>query len=177
MQVLLQLASAHHCLLLRLGMLKGDEQQLVTACGPGSSLYALLASPKVFLAGVGVTKDAQLLADQYGFTVRGVLELAPLALRKGAGLRTLCRSVLARELPKVHSIRCGDWLAQPLSAEQVKYAALDAEAGRQLLEKLSGCGAESDPELLRQRCAQFSKSISPKTSSVANAGRQTNQMG
>ena len=165
MQVLLQLASAHHCLLLRLGMLKGDEQQLDTACGPDSSLYALLASPEVFLAGVGVTKDAQLLADQYGFTVRGVLELAPLALQKGAGLRTLCRSILARELPKVHSIRCGDWLAQPLSAEQVKYAALDAEAGRQLLEILSGRGGlESDPELLRQRCAQFSKSISPKTS-------------
>jgi hypothetical protein len=142
-------------------MLKGDEQQL----GPDSSLYALLASPGVLFAGVGVTKDAQLLADQYGFTVRGVLELAPLAQQKGAGLRTLCRTVLARELPKVHSIRCGDWMAQPLSAEQIKYAALDAEAGRQLLEILCGRpgGAASDPELLRQRCAPFSKTISPET--------------
>ena len=84
--------------------MNGDEGQLGTACGPGSSLYALLASPEVFLAGVGVTKDAQLLADQYGFTVSGVLELAPMAQQKGAGLRTLCRTVLARELPKVHSI-------------------------------------------------------------------------
>ncbi len=164
MQALLQLASAHRCLLLRLGMMKGDEGQLSAACGPGSSLYSLLASPEVFLAGVGVTKDAQLLADQYGFTVSGVLELAPMAQQKGAGLRTLCRTVLARELPKVHSIRCGDWLAQPLSAEQVEYAALDAEAGRQLLEMLCGRRgeAELDPELLRHFCAPFSKSISPE---------------
>ena len=174
MQALLQLASAHFCLLLRLGMLKGDQEQLVAACGPGTSLRALLAAPGVFLAGVGVTKDAQLLADQYGFTVRGILELAPFAQQKGAGLRTLCRTVLSRELPKVHSIRCGDWLAQPLSAEQVNYAALDAEAGRQLLVALSDVdGAEPDPELLRQRCAPLSKVVLPELSSLdASAGDQ-----
>lgn len=155
-------------------MLKGDKEQLVAACGLGSSLRALLAAPGVFLAGVGVTKDAQLLADQYGFTVRGIIELAPLAHQNGAGLRTLCRTVLSRELPKVHSIRCGDWLAQPLSAEQVTYAALDAEAGRQLLVTLSGVdGAESDAELLRQRCAPVSKVIVPEKSSLdASAGEQ-----
>ena len=103
-QVLLQLASAHHCILLRLGLLKGDEEQLAAACGPGTSLHALLAAPEVFVAGVGVTKDAQLLADQYGLTVSGIIELAPVAQQKGAGLRTLCHTVLARELPKVHSI-------------------------------------------------------------------------
>jgi hypothetical protein len=136
--VLLQLASPRHCLLLRLGLLLGNEQDLAIVCGPASSLHALLSAPGLFLAGVGVTKDARLLADQYQLEIRGVVELAPLAQHKGAGLRTLCRTVLGRELPKVHSIRCGDWLARPLSEEQVKYAALDAEAGRQLLEVMCG---------------------------------------
>lgn len=144
-------------------MFKEDEEQLTAACGPGTSLFTLCAASGVFMAGVGVTKDAQLLAQQYGLTVRGVLELAPIARRKGAGLRSLCHTVLARELPKVHGIRCGDWLARPLSDEQIKYAALDAEAGRQLLDALT-CGLDGvapDSKLLWERFAHSSKDISP----------------
>ena len=44
--------------------------------------------------------------------------------------------MLGQQLPKVHAVRCGDWLAQPLSAEQVEYAALDAAVGQRVLAAL-----------------------------------------
>jgi ribonuclease D len=40
------------------------------------------------------------------------------------------RGLLACELPKPKHLRCGDWRAQPLSAEQLEYGALDAVAGQ-----------------------------------------------
>ena len=158
--VLLQLASEKHCVLLRLGLL--DQAGAATACGPGSSLAQLLATPTFYLSGVGVTKDAQLLAEQYCLSLTGVVELAPLARQKGAGLRALCRSVLRCELPKVHEIRCGDWLAEPLSADQITYAALDAEAGRQLLRAV--CHDEyagEEGKALHSRCSPVAKDVLP----------------
>ena len=136
---LLQLATEKQVVLLRLGLLPQD--QVAAACGPGTPLARLLSSPSLYLAGVGVTQDCELLLAQYGLSCRGVLELAPVASellgnRKGAGLRALCRTILSKDLPKVYEIRCGDWLAQPLSDAAIEYAALDAEAGRLLLVSL-----------------------------------------
>ena len=71
------------------------------------------------------------------------MELSQLALGlglvqglHGVGLASLSRLLLGRDLRKTHSIRCGDWRVEPLSSEQIEYAALDAVAGQQILAAL-----------------------------------------
>jgi hypothetical protein len=64
----------------------------------------------------------------------------------------------------VHEIRCGDWLAEPLSAEQVTYAALDAEAGRRLLEAVccdKHAAAGERGKALHTSCCPVAKEILP----------------
>ena len=55
---------------------------------------------------------------------------------QGAGLQRLCAEVLHLHLPKPHSIRCGDWEASRLSAEQEAYAASDASVAVSILTAL-----------------------------------------
>ena len=140
--VLLQLASRRHCVLVRLERLGA---QGIREC---STLLHLLADPRVALAGVGILRDAALLASEWGIRCESLVELSSLAeavgvvsSRHGVGLASLCRQVLGHDLRKPKALRCGDWRAEPLSEPQVQYAALDAVAGRQaMLALLQGRG-------------------------------------
>ena len=101
-----------------------------------SALVALMADPSVALAGVGISRDAALLESEWGLSCASTVELSALAQavgvvqgRQGVGLASLSRLMLGCDLRKSKHLRCGDWRAEPLSAEQVEYAALDAIAG------------------------------------------------
>ena len=140
--VLLQIAAARHCVLVRLDLIGAASLQ--ERC---SELTALLADADVAKSGVGVGRDAALLAKEWGLVCNSTVELSQLALGlnqvkglHGVGLASLARLMLGRDLQKTHSLRCGDWRAEPLSPEQVEYAALDAVAGQQILAALFGKG-------------------------------------
>jgi hypothetical protein len=115
---------------------------LMPCCPP--ALLALLADESLIKCGVGVRDDLQRLAAWAAQKTAssepprfpGAVELVPLARRAGCsatGLATLSRELLSEELLKEARVRCSDWEAVTLSAEQVAYAANDARASLRLL--------------------------------------------
>ena len=66
------------------------------------------------------------------------MELAALAYNYSIpsyGLKTLCASILQREMSKEIHVRCSDWEVETLAPEQVQYAAADAYASREIFLK------------------------------------------
>jgi hypothetical protein len=121
---LVQLAFPTRVLLLRL---------CEFAPGESAPLRELLASREVLKVGVGAAHDASRLRRDWGLEVNGVVEVAALldrsSLRVGVakpGLKSLCRELLALELPKPRAVTCSDWETRTLSEEQTLYAATDA---------------------------------------------------
>lgn len=117
---LLQLAGREACLLLRPAVLRSASGLLREA----------LASERILKCGVAIARDAQLLEEQFGLHVRGLVDLQVVARRHGLdnhgiGLAAICLSALGTTLSKDKHIRCSDW-SGPLSARQVQYAASDA---------------------------------------------------
>ena len=135
--VLLQIASASHCVLVRLESVGASG---VLGC---RALTALLADSSVAKAGVGIARDAALLKSEWGLTCASTVELSALAQavgmvegKHGVGLASLSRLTLTRDLRKSKHLRCGDWRAEPLSEQQIEYGALDAIAGQRILAAL-----------------------------------------
>jgi hypothetical protein len=107
-------------------------------------LRTLLETASIIKAGRSISYvDAPRLRRQYSIEVNNMVELAQMASAKGAahnatvGLASLCETVLLRLLPKPELVRCSDWEGNLLSAQQVKYAALDAYASLRVFEKLA----------------------------------------
>lgn len=77
-------------------------------------------------------EDGQKLNRDYGCGVFGTVDLRTLALRLGLpytrSLAALSLQYLGVELEKIIEVRCGDWNADSLTDEQLKYAAIDAVA-------------------------------------------------
>ncbi|QCE11860.1 werner syndrome ATP-dependent helicase [Vigna unguiculata] len=120
--------------------------QIIHAPYFSHSLGSFLQDLNVTFLGVGIRADAEKLLRDYGLHVANVCDLRSLAevklwryphLRQ-AGLKTLCLHVLGAEVEKPQSISRSLWDNRCLTAEQVKYAAIDAflsyEIGRRLIE-------------------------------------------
>ncbi|XP_038051999.1 exonuclease 3'-5' domain-containing protein 2-like [Patiria miniata] len=124
---LLQLATASgYSVLIRLCKLKTNRLP--------ESLKVLLMDKSIFKVGVAVLDDANRLFNDHGLLTKGCLDLRHLAYRHlqrdlrskfTGGLGNLAKIYLDESLDKSYTIRCGDWEADTLSAQQVKYAAQD----------------------------------------------------
>nr|XP_043618006.1 Werner Syndrome-like exonuclease [Erigeron canadensis] len=109
-----------------------------------NSLKILLKNPNYTFTGVGVQYDVQKLNEDYGIVVAKIADVRELAAQvygnvefKNAGIKTLGMLVLRREVEKPKSVTLSRWDDLVLSAEQVKYACIDAflsfEIGRVLI--------------------------------------------
>lgn len=125
-----QLAAARSVLVLQLSEMRGFP----------AALAALLEDATLPKLGVGISNDGLKLRRDYGVRCAGLVDLSPLAgraLADGArpwNLADLCERVLGRRLPK--ELRLSDWEANPLSPEQLAYAAADAVAAQRIYKEL-----------------------------------------
>ncbi|XP_010273755.1 PREDICTED: Werner Syndrome-like exonuclease [Nelumbo nucifera] len=135
---ILQLCSDTRCLIIQLRHL---------GCIPLPLMRLLACSPGVNFVGVGITEDVSKLWRDYGiiFEYTAVHELGPLAARvlnkphlTRAGLAELAREVVGLNVEKPTSVTRSNWDATYLSAEQIKYATIDAYASFLIGKRLSG---------------------------------------
>lgn len=104
-------------------------------------LRALLEDEGIGKAGVSAQGDAHKLAADYSVTCGGLLDLERVAqLRLEASSRwslsALVARMLQRHLPKPPALRISAWDARSLTAEQIRYAALDAWASLAVYKRL-----------------------------------------
>ncbi|XP_022092747.1 exonuclease 3'-5' domain-containing protein 2-like [Acanthaster planci] len=124
---LLQLATASgYSVLIRLCKLKRHSLS--------QSLKDLLMDKGILKVGVAVLDDANRLLNDHGLITRGCLDLRHLVYRHlprdlrskfTGGLSNLAEIYLDESLNKSDNVRCGNWEAEVLSQEQVKYGAQD----------------------------------------------------
>jgi hypothetical protein len=95
-------------------------------------LNEVIVNPKILKIGKNVNGDLSRF-KYFGINhFPGQLELGTfckdkdLIERRGSSLADICGFVLKLQLPKTNLVRCGNWEAQILTEEQIKYAALDA---------------------------------------------------
>jgi ribonuclease D len=130
----LQLCVGHRCLVF----------QILHADFVPQDLVDFLADPGFRFVGVAVRGDADRLSDDHGLHVVNTVDLRRLAAEgmhrpdlRQAGLQALVRAVMGADLQKPKKVTMGPWDAQDLSADQIKYACIDAfvsfEIGRKLL--------------------------------------------
>ncbi len=128
---LLQLATRHEVFLFRLAPI-----------GLPGALRDILTNPAIIKTGVSLSHDQRELKKIAPFAGRGFIDLAREAKQlhiKNHGLRGLCAVLLGFRISK--SQQTSNWSKQHLSEAQLRYAATDAWAGRELyfaLKKLGG---------------------------------------
>jgi ribonuclease D len=114
----LQLASPKICLVIQL--LRATEDGVLLP----QRLFDLLLSASVLKVGVGIRDDCQRLANDYGLTCRGLVDLRNLARRETLQVRAESLQALSAwaglTLSKDPSIRLSDWAATHLRADQVQ---------------------------------------------------------
>ncbi|PIK36013.1 putative exonuclease 3'-5' domain-containing protein 2 [Apostichopus japonicus] len=127
---LLQLATPKGlCVLFRLCKIRGHKEL--------QGLGKILNDRSILKVGVGILSDAKKLAQDYGFSTKGCIDLRHLALRHlprghsvtGGSLAELARVCLNYDLDKLSGIRCSNWDSHDFTPEQVRYAAMDACVG------------------------------------------------
>ncbi|XP_070534607.1 exonuclease 3'-5' domain-containing protein 2-like [Ptychodera flava] len=122
---LLQLSCLDYCCLIRLHKIKDSIPE---------SLRVLLEDKSVLKVGVGVMEDSKKLHRDYGFNVKGCIDLRTVTFRHRPALKRttngsladLSFAILSKQLDKDSRLRCGDWERVELSQRQVYYAAEDA---------------------------------------------------
>ncbi|XP_004136772.1 Werner Syndrome-like exonuclease [Cucumis sativus] len=130
----LQLCVGHRCLIFQLLYCPAAPQALVNFLFDSSCTFV----------GVGIHQDVQKLYHEYGLTVSNVVDLRDLAVNKlgrtylrYAGLKSLWREVLGREIEKPKYITLSNWDSVWLNYAQILYATIDAfisfEIGRSLM--------------------------------------------
>jgi ribonuclease D len=93
----------------------------------------LLSNPAVIKTGIGLDQDLGQLKRLWPFEAAAVLDLGDVAKRQGcrqSGLRNLAGLFLHFRIPK--GAQTSNWAAPHLSEQQIRYAATDAWACRQL---------------------------------------------
>ncbi|XP_029943040.1 exonuclease 3'-5' domain-containing protein 2 [Salarias fasciatus] len=110
-----------------------------------ASLTDVLRDPRVFKVGVGCYEDGKRLTRDYGLSLSCTVDLRYLALRQrrasldnGLSLKSLAADLLDVSLDKSLELRCSDWEADQLTAEQMSYAARDAQVSMALFLHLLG---------------------------------------
>eukprot|EP00929_Paragymnodinium_shiwhaense_P014221 TRINITY_DN122110_c0_g1_i1.p1 TRINITY_DN122110_c0_g1~~TRINITY_DN122110_c0_g1_i1.p1 ORF type:complete len:371 (+),score=40.77 TRINITY_DN122110_c0_g1_i1:105-1217(+) len=100
-------------------------------------LLQLLEDDSEIKAGMGLTQDAQRLAQEYrcGLVLRGLLNLKLFQRLQdkpirgdlvGGGLSGAGSKLLGKPVPKSKKVTMSNWNQRPLSSEQIRYAACDA---------------------------------------------------
>jgi ribonuclease D len=99
----------------------------------------LLGSRTVIKAGIGLTYDLGQLERLFPFEAAAVLDLGEAAKRLGfqqSGVRNLAGLFLGFRIPK--GAQTSNWALRQLSEEQLRYAATDAWACRELYLRMGG---------------------------------------
>ncbi|XP_077137223.1 exonuclease 3'-5' domain-containing protein 2-like [Ranitomeya variabilis] len=143
---LLQMAShSGFCVLVRLPRL------VSTSCNIPNTLVALLASSNVLKVGVGCWEDASKLMNEYGLSVKGIVDIRYLAMRhrrdifqNSLSLKSLSETILCYPLAKSFQLRCSNWDAKEFTQDQVFYAARDAQVSVALFLQLLGFFSSDD---------------------------------
>lgn len=166
-----QLSSLTHCAVVSVG---GASPALP------ASLRHIVEDGSVLKIGCGVKADLERLGVDFGGPLEGsaaaagFLELSLLARLTGSagapgetdyGLRRLCDAVLGLQLSKAKALVLSRWDDVPLSAAQVRYAAMDATVAAHLAARMlgvdgrgvgadRGCRGEAERQIAR-RAAPF----------------------
>ncbi|XP_029568501.1 exonuclease 3'-5' domain-containing protein 2 isoform X2 [Salmo trutta] len=144
---LLQMASySGLCVLVRLQPFRGGQQHLPL------TLKEVLSDPHILKVGVGCYEDGKRLTRDYGLVLGCTVDLRYLALRQrkvvlnnGLSLKSLAADLLDVSLEKSLELRCSDWEADPLTLQQMTYAARDAQVSIALFFRLLGLHADNTP--------------------------------
>jgi ribonuclease D len=106
----------------------------------------LLHSPAIVKAGVGLKYDLGQLKLLFPFEPAGVVDLGEVAKQHGlqqSGVRNLAGLFLGFRIPK--GARTSNWAAPRLSEQQIRYAATDAWACRELYLRFADLGMLGSP--------------------------------
>ncbi|KAM3918638.1 exonuclease 3'-5' domain-containing protein 2 [Leptodactylus fuscus] len=144
---LLQMAShSGLCVLVRLPRLVNS------GCNIPKTLIALLGNNSILKVGVGCWDDASKLMNDYGLTVKGIVDIRYLAMRQRRGsfqnslsLKSLSETILCYPLDKSFQLRCSNWDAEEFTQDQVFYAARDAQVSVALFLQLLGFFSSDPP--------------------------------
>ncbi len=93
----------------------------------------VISSPAIVKAGIGLSYDLRELKRLFPFDAAAVVDLGELAKRHGltqSGVRNLAGVFLGFRIPK--GAQTSNWSAPRLSEQQIRYAATDAWACREL---------------------------------------------
>lgn len=110
-----------------------------------AALTELLQAPGIVKAGIALAHDLRQLKLVFPFAPASVLDLGSIAKRHGirqSGLRNLAGLFLGFRITK--GTRTSNWAAPRLSAGQIRYAATDAWACRELYLRFQGLGMLAD---------------------------------
>ncbi|XP_057766224.1 3'-5' exonuclease isoform X2 [Salvia miltiorrhiza] len=100
--------------------------------GIPKNLQSLLEDDTSFKVGMGIAMDAKKVLKDYDVSISTLRDLSDIANQKLGGdrkkwsLLSLTEMLICKQLPKPNIIRLGNWEANVLSDEQLKYAAVDA---------------------------------------------------
>ncbi len=101
------------------------------------TMIEILSDPDTLKVGIAIRDDFTFLQKRGKFTPDGLVDLAPMAKKKGytsSGLRTLCAELMQGRLSK--TMRCSNWEKVNLSPSQILYASTDAWISRVLYFKI-----------------------------------------
>lgn len=123
----LQLSTASACLVVHLTHLDAMPDALVET----------LADESVLKVGVGVDDDSIELWLHHGLDVNGRLDMATIGAGSARSLGGLCTEILGVTLDKSNALKLTNWSRRALTVPEVRYAALDAWAGRALHDEVA----------------------------------------
>ncbi|KAG8449555.1 hypothetical protein GDO86_016269 [Hymenochirus boettgeri] len=137
---LLQMSSySGFCALVRLPQMSRNGHVLP------KTLLNLLADNGVLKVGVGCWEDSSKLLNDYGLSVKGIVDIRYLAMRhrrdifqNTLSLKSLSETILSFPLDKSFQLRCSNWDADEFTKDQVLYAARDAQVSVALFLHLLG---------------------------------------
>ena len=140
---LLQLAAADSVLCLQLAHMRSVPPKL----------NKLLADTRWVKCGVGILEDCvKLERDWEGVDVRGRVDVGEVYLQHvgatdghstACGIKALAAQLLNEEISKPKKVSMSNWENQPLTASQLRYAALDAWVGYGAYVELARRGSQS----------------------------------